>query len=101
MFLYVPDEPRTGDPVATQFTVHLNQMEDNWSFGFDSTQLAAAIGITPDELLEANRRRLLTLERIETDTPTGEGAHTKRYTFRIGEKQGSLTIEVLTHAGRA
>jgi hypothetical protein len=101
MFLYVPDEPRTGDPAAPQFTVHLNQMQGNWSFGFDSTQLATALGISPDELFEANRSLRLTLERVDADAPTGEEAHAKRYTFRVGDNEGSLTIEVLTHAGRA
>jgi hypothetical protein len=101
MFLYVPDEPLSGDPAAPQFTVHLNPTQDDWSFGFDSTQLSSALGITPDELFEANRSLQLTLERIEADTPTGDRAHVKRYTFCVGDREGSLTIEALTHVGRA
>jgi hypothetical protein len=101
MFLYVPDEAQPGDPAAPQFTVHVNQMQDDWSFGLESTQLATALGITPGELFDANRSRKLTLERVEADTPTGEGAHVKRYTFRVGDKEGSLTIEALAHVGRA
>ena len=100
MFLFVPDEIR-HDPLAPEFTTHINQTSNDWSFGFDATQLAAALGIAVDELLDANRGRRLTLEQIEADTPTGEGARAKRYTFSVGEKEGSLTIETPMHFGSA
>jgi hypothetical protein len=65
-----------------------------------ATQLAAAIRITIQELLEANRAQRLTLERAETGT-TGEGAPAKRYTFSVGDKEGSLTIASPTRFGSA
>lgn len=68
--------------------------------GFDATQLAAAIGITIDELLKANRTQRLTLEGADPGT-MGDGAPAKRYTFRVGDKKGSLIIASPTHMGSA
>ena len=100
IFLFVPDEVQSGDPTAPQFTPFINYGRDDWIVGFDARQLAAAIGITIDELLEANRAQRLTLERAETGT-TGEGATAKRYTFCVGDKEGSLTIASPTRFGSA
>jgi hypothetical protein len=98
IFLFVPGEAQSGDPTAPQFTRFINYGRDDWIVGFDATQLAAAIRITIQELFEANRAQRLTLEQAETGT-TGEGAPAKRYTFCVGDKEGSLTIASPTHFG--
>ena len=100
MFLFFLDD-RTTDPTA-RFTVHINKNDDDdWSFGFDAVQLAAALGIEVGELLEANREQRLILEMVEADTPGGEGATAKRYTFRVADKTGSLTIAYPAYSGTA
>jgi len=99
MFLFVSEDDTTTGPTA-RFTAHINQADDNWSFGFDAVQLAAALGIEVHEILQANHERRLNLEMIETDTP-GEGATTKRYTFNVGDKLGSLTIATPSFSGIA
>jgi hypothetical protein len=68
--------------------------------GFDAIQLAAAIGITVDQLLEANRSQQLTLERVEIGT-TSDGATAKQYTFRVGHHEGSVFIASPVHMGSA
>jgi hypothetical protein len=100
IFVFLPDADR-DNYTTPQFTVHLNKMDDDWCSGFDAFQLASAIGITVNELLEANRERRLTLEQVWADTPNGEGATAKQYTFRVGEKQGSLIIKAQTQFGSA
>jgi hypothetical protein len=98
MFLVVSEDDTTTDPTA-RFTTHISQTDDDWSFGFDAVQLAAALGIEVHEILQANRERRLNLEMIEADTPGGEGFTAKRYTFSVGDKVGSLTIATPTFSG--
>jgi hypothetical protein len=101
MFLYLPDEPRQAAPDKPQFTAEVNADTDNWSFGFDAVQLAALLSVSLDDLFRANRNQALTLEKIEADTETGEGATRKRYTFRLGESAASLVVERLGTSGSA
>jgi len=100
IFLFVPINTQNSDSMAAQFTSYINYGRDDWMVGFDATQLAAAIGITIDELLEANRSQRLTLEGAVPGT-TGDGAPAKQYTFRVGDKEGSLIIASPTHFGSA
>jgi hypothetical protein len=72
MFLYVPDQAESTTSNAPRFTASLNDNRDDWCFGFDSEQLAAALNITTDSLFQANRHRKLTLENVEASTPDGE-----------------------------
>lgn len=74
MFLYVPDQAESTTSNAPRFTASLNDNRDDWCFGFDSEQLAAALNITTDSLFQANRHRKLTLENVEASTPDGEMA---------------------------
>ena len=83
MFLYVPDQAESTASNAPRFTASLNDNRDDWCFGFDSEQLAAALNITTDSLFQANRHRKLTLENVEASTPDGEMALIKRYTAVI------------------
>jgi hypothetical protein len=100
MFVY-ESGARPPAPTAPRFTAHLNPMQEDWSFGFASEQLAATLGVSERELFAANSGRRLTLEQVETNTPGGEGATAKRYTFRIGNKEGSLIVETPMQSGSA
>jgi hypothetical protein len=100
IFLFVEDAARTGDPTAPQFTPFINYGREDWIVGFAARQLAAALGTTMAELFEANRARRLTLENAEPGA-TEDGASAKRYTFRLGGKEGSLIIASPTHIGSA
>jgi len=101
MFLYVPDQAESTASNAPRFTASLNDNRDDWCFGFDSEQLAAALNITTDSLFQANRHRKLTLENVEASTPDGEMALIKRYTFRVGANETSLSVQTLGQAGSA
>jgi hypothetical protein len=50
---------------------------------------------------QANRHRELTLENVEASTPDGEMALIKRYTFRVGASETSLSVQTLGQAGSA
>ena len=101
IFLYVPDVPTTVAPTVPQFTVSLNTLAENWSFGFDASRMATAFDITIEALREANRRGELTLENVFANTPGGEKATHKIYVFGYGGKTVEMNIEQLTHAGSA
>jgi hypothetical protein len=93
IFLYRPEGERPRTLGKPQFTVEINPTQDDWSFGFDAEQLAIGFGITVDALFAGNRNGDLTLENVESNTPTGEHATAKRYTFRNGGKTVALIIE--------
>lgn len=101
MFLYVPADPTMVAPTVPQFTVSLNTYQDDWSFGFDATRLAAALYVTTEALREANRRGELTLENVLANTPGGENADLKIYVFGHRGKTVEMNIELLKHAGSA
>jgi hypothetical protein len=102
MFLYVvPHQAQPAASTAPRFTASLNDNRDDWCFGFDSEQLAAALNITTDSLFQANRHRELTLENVEASTPDGEMALIKRYTFRVGASEASLNVQTRGQAGSA
>ena len=90
-----------ADPTVPQFTVSLNTLDDNWSFGFDVSRLATAFCTTADALLEANRRGELTLDNVLADTPDEENASLKTYVFGLGGQTIRVNIERLTQMGRA
>jgi hypothetical protein len=101
MFLYVRDEPSRAAPTVPQFTVSVNTLEEDWSFGFDAGQLAAAFNVTTDALREANRRGELTLENVLANTLGGERATQKIYVFGYKGKIVQTNIELLMQVGRA
>lgn len=92
IFLYLPTNEQRGTPGKPTFTVEINAASDEWSVGFDVGEIAAGFGLSAENLLEANRSQHLTLERIEADTPTGEGASMKRYIFGMDGKEMGVTI---------
>ena len=53
MFLYMPAETRTLPVSVPQFTAALNVGQDDWSFGFDASHLAAAFEVTTEEVRNA------------------------------------------------
>jgi hypothetical protein len=52
-------------------------------------------------LFQANEDRELTLENVEANTPGGEGATVKFYTFRLGDVEAVLRFERFGIAGNA
>jgi hypothetical protein len=101
MFLYTPTTEQRGAPGKPTLTIEVNAGTDDWSFGFDVTAIAAGFGVSPESLMEANRLQKLTLERIEANTPTGEGASMKRYVFGLDGKEAGATIVVSQASGTA
>jgi hypothetical protein len=99
LFLFTTDVEK-GDPSAPQFTTYKNYGRDDWMVGFDARIIAVAIGITKDEILEANRTRQLTLERTEEGI-MDDGSPAKRYTFRVGDREGPVIIACPVRTGTA
>lgn len=101
MFLYIPDQPFTGNIATPQFTVELNAGEPGWSFGFDASLVAAAFETTTEAVLAANRSGALTLETVLADTPDGENATLKTYVFSLDGKIANINIKALQNLGNA
>jgi hypothetical protein len=101
IFLYIPTDEQRGTPGKPAFTAHINPTTDDWAVGFDATELAVGFGASIEDLLEANQSGNLTLDRVEADTPTGEGASVKRYIFRLGDKEADATIVYTGISGTA
>ena len=101
IFLYLPTPEQRGLPGAPAFTAEVNPTSDNWCFGFDAEQLAMEFGTDVETLLSSNKRRELTLENVEANTETGEGATMKRYIFGLEGKVCALIIESLGAFGTA
>ncbi len=101
MFLYMPAETRTLPVSVPQFTAALNVGQDDWSFGFDASHLAAAFEVTTEEVRNANRSGQLTLENIWSNTPDFEGATKKIYVFGYRGKTVEMAVEQLQQGGTA
>jgi hypothetical protein len=86
IFLYRPENQyRTGIPEITP--VHqLNESE--WCFGINSITLSRNLGVGSHEIFAHNRRRTLLLVGVDD-----AAAHERHYTFQIGERQTSITIQ--------
>jgi hypothetical protein len=87
IFLYRPNQngPVTGMPEITP--VHqLNESE--WCFGINAITLSRDLGVGSHEIFAHNRRRTLLLVEIDD-----AAADERRYTFEIGERQASITIQ--------
>ena len=98
IFLYSPDDEATAGLDVPQFAAEVNPGTDDWSFGANAPRLAAALGIETEALFAANRSGELTLENVSQG---GEGASSKAYVFRCGDKEATLNFERFRQVGRA
>jgi hypothetical protein len=94
VFLYSLDDTQAINGTAPRFTAVAQASDGTICLGFSVDQLASILGVTPDEVLVANRGG--TLESFTSDIPrrTPTGARAKRYVFRLGDKKAALTVEV-------
>lgn len=102
IFLYRPaqqKQPATLD--VQQFAVELNITSEDWSFGLDATAMASQLGVSVEGLLAANRNRVLKLEKVEADTPDGENAAVKVYTFSLNERIAKIEYRRFPQVGHA
>jgi hypothetical protein len=70
-------------------------------FGFDSAQLAAALGISIDEVFTANRDGTLMLVGVRDVPPSAGGSVAKAYLFRVGDKEARVDLEFYDREGTA
>jgi hypothetical protein len=97
IFLYHSGERAS----AAKFTMQAARHDGELCVGFDSSQLAAAIGVDVETVVTANQNGTLILLGTADVPPIHGGASAKEYGFRIGDKQGSLTIEIDQRSGQA
>lgn len=97
IFLYHSGEGAS----AAKFTMQAARHDGELCVGFDLSQLAAAIGVDIETLVTANQNGTLVLLGTADVPPIHGGASAKEYGFRIGDKQGSLTIETDQQSGQA
>ena len=83
------------------FTIGAEKEDGSHAIGFDSVQLAATLGVDIPTLLEGNRNGTLIFLGDMDAAPSHGGISAKAYSFRLGEHQGFLTIEIDQQEGTA
>jgi len=101
IFLYLPTQPQSATTDLPQFAVELNITSENWSFGLDATAMATQLGVSVDDLFAANRNETLKLEKVESDTPTGENSWLKVYTFSLNDRIAKIEYHRFPQVGHA
>jgi hypothetical protein len=99
-FIYHPDDSQFLGGAAPRFTVAA-VYNGRQCIGFDAAQVAAALGIETSTLLHANKTGALTFLGVADVPPTYGGTSAIAYGFQLGERRGSLTIEMDDRQGTA
>ena len=97
IFLWLPTPEQQSQPGKPQLAAEINPGLEDWCFGFDATQLAAALEVSTDVLFAANRNGELALTNVEVT----QDASAKRYTFQLGAKTAAPVFERFPVVGRA
>jgi hypothetical protein len=90
LFLYHSESENVS---AGTFTRQAERHDGQPCIGFNSAQVAAALGIDVNTLMEANRNHTLIPLGTAAMPPEHGGASATAYGFQIGDKQGYVTIE--------
>lgn len=69
--------------------------------GFDAVQIAAALGVDVATVVEANKDGTLICLGTAVVPPSHGGRTATEYGFRLGDRQGSLTVEIDQQEGSA
>jgi hypothetical protein len=89
-----------SEPQAS-FTRAAEKEDGSWAVGFNSAQLASALGVDVATVVEANRNQTLIFLGTKNVAPSHGGISATAYNFRIGERQGFLTVEIYQQEGSA
>jgi hypothetical protein len=81
------------DVSAGTFTRQAERHDGQLCIGFNAAQVAATLGVDVKTLMEANRNQTLVPLGTASAQPEHGGASATVYGFKIGEKQGYLTLE--------
>jgi hypothetical protein len=98
VFIY---HSRSGRVPQAMFTMRAERHDGDLCLGFDSEQLAATLDVDVDTLIEANQAQTLIALGVADVMPTHGGRSAKAYGFRIGDREGFLTIEIDQQEGTA
>jgi hypothetical protein len=90
LFLYHSESENIS---AGTFTRQAERNDGQPCIGFNAAQVAAVLGVDVKALMKANRNRTLILLGTATVSPEHGGASATAYGFKIGDKQGYVTIE--------
>jgi hypothetical protein len=83
------------------FTVGLQRHDQSPCYGFDACQLARELGVDVDRIFEANKSGDLIFLGVAGVPPSHGGISAAAYGFRLGEREGMLTIETHEREGSA
>jgi hypothetical protein len=99
-YLFLYHSKLVGAPQAT-FTMHAERHDGELCIGFDSTQLAGALGLDIASVMSANRDGSLIVLGVADRAPTHGGTSAKTYGFEIGGRKAYLTVETDQQEGKA
>ena len=97
MFLYHSD---TEEISAGTFARRAERHDGQLCIGFNAAQVATALGVDVKTLMEANQNQTLVPLGTASVRPMRGGISATAYGFRIGEKEGYVTVETYNE-GRA
>jgi hypothetical protein len=93
LFLYRPDaQHMAGD---RELTPVVSAGGQNWSYGINAVQLAFALRVGVDKLLECNRNGTLVFIRSDEVTSNRGTLPALRLIFRIDDRQTAIILEGL------
>jgi hypothetical protein len=93
VFLYSPENKHRPGAEELEITPVHQISESEWCFGINAVVLAWQLSIGSHEIFAHNRRGTLLLVGVDDPPPTAGATHARRYTFQIGERQTSITLE--------
>jgi hypothetical protein len=93
IFLHLPENQQALGAATPEITPVHRFSESEWCFGINAMLLAWQLGVGSHEIFAHNRRGTLSLVGVDDPPPTAGATHARRYTFQIGERQTSITLE--------
>jgi hypothetical protein len=90
LFMYHSDSENIS---AGTFTRQAERHDGQLCIGFNAAQIAGALGVDVETVVQANQNQTLVPLGTASVQPEHAGAAATAYGFKIGDKEGYLTVE--------
>lgn len=99
MFMYHEKEPQ--GPTFARLPRKIEFTDNRYCIGFDSDHLAATLAVDRTALIAANKTGSLVFLGLGSAISDHTGTRMPAYGFRLGDKEGFLSVETSHHEGTA
>jgi hypothetical protein len=90
LYLYIDD---TENVATGTFSRQAGRLDDQLCVGFNAASVARSLGVDVATLMDANSNRALAVLGTAKVPPQRGGRDATAYGFRLGDKEGYVTIE--------